>query len=50
MVQILGSARRSGSQTIRSAVVERHPTEWVIQGSESVTFKVTQNKKLTTAQ
>jgi hypothetical protein len=47
MVRILSHTRRSGSQSIRSAIVERHPTEWVVQGSESVSFKVTRNKKLT---
>lgn len=48
MVKILGGARKSGALTIRNALVERHATEWVIQGSESVTFKVTKNKKVTT--
>lgn len=40
MVQILGSGRRSGSQTISEAVVARTPTEWVISGSESVNITV----------
>ncbi|MGH7227561.1 MAG: SpoIVB peptidase S55 domain-containing protein, partial [Gemmataceae bacterium] len=32
MVQILGNSRRSGAQTLSSALVSRQPTEWVIQG------------------
>jgi hypothetical protein len=40
MVHILGNGRRSGAQTISDAVVSRLPTEWVIQGSESVKITV----------
>ncbi len=47
MVQILGNSRRSGSQTIRTSLVERHPTDWVLQGQETVSFRVTKNKKIT---
>ena len=47
MVQILGNSRRTGSQTIRTSLVERHPTEWVLQGQETVSFRVTKNKKVT---
>ena len=46
MVQILGSGRRTGAQAINSAVVSRQSTNWVIQGSESVRFTVSKNKKL----
>src|SRR5262249_50310569 len=33
MVQILSNSRRSGVQQLGNALVARHPTEWVIQGS-----------------
>lgn len=45
MVQILGSSRRSGAQTLNSALVTRRPTAWVIQGSETVRFQVLKHKK-----
>jgi hypothetical protein len=45
MVQILGDARRSGAQTMGGALVARKSTDWVFQGSESVRFTVTKNKK-----
>jgi hypothetical protein len=45
MVQILGSSRRSGAQTMSSALVARQPTDWVVQGSESVRFTVVRHKK-----
>jgi hypothetical protein len=45
MVQILGGGRRTGAQTINSALVARQPTEWVIQGSEVVRFTVARHKK-----
>jgi hypothetical protein len=41
MVQILGNGRRTGAQTVSSALVARQPTDWVIQGSETVRFTVT---------
>jgi hypothetical protein len=46
MVQILSSGRRSGVQQLGSAVVSRHPTDWVIQGSDSLRFTVAKNKRL----
>jgi hypothetical protein len=46
MVQILGSSKRSGSQPISGSVVTHQPTEWVIQGSETVKFTVTKNNKV----
>jgi hypothetical protein len=45
MVQILGNSRRTGAQTLTSALVSRRPTEWVIQGSEAVRFHVVKHKK-----
>jgi hypothetical protein len=45
MVQILGSSRRSGAQTMNSALVVRQPTDWVIQGTEAVRFTVVRHKK-----
>ncbi len=45
MVQVLGSTRRSGAQPMSAALVARHRTDWVVQGSESVHFTVTKNKK-----
>jgi hypothetical protein len=47
MVQILGNGRRSGAQTMSSALVARQPTDWVIQGSEAVRFTVVRHKKTT---
>jgi hypothetical protein len=46
MVQILGSSRRTGAQTISSALVSRQETPWVLQGSESIHFTVTKNKRV----
>ncbi len=46
MVQILGSSRRTGAQAMGGALVSRQGTSWVVQGSESVHFTVTKNKKL----
>jgi hypothetical protein len=46
MVQILGNSRRTGAQTINSALVARQPTAWVIQGSETVRFQVVKHKKV----
>jgi hypothetical protein len=45
MVQLLGNGRRSGAQTMSGALVSRQPTDWVIQGSESVRFTVARHKK-----
>ena len=45
MVQILGNGRRTGAQTLGSALVSRQPTDWVIQGSEVVRFSVVRHKK-----
>jgi hypothetical protein len=48
MVAVLGSTRKSGAQTVSGAVVARHPTEWVLLGSESIRFVVSKNKKTQT--
>jgi hypothetical protein len=47
MVQILGHSRRTGAQTLNRALVSRQPTEWVIQGAETVRFQVVKHKKAT---
>jgi hypothetical protein len=41
MVQVLAGTRRSGTQTLRAALVARRPTDWVVLGSEAVSFTVT---------
>jgi hypothetical protein len=46
MVQILSNTRRTGSQTISGALVSRHPTDWVVVGSEAVKFTVAKNKRI----
>src|SRR5262249_217904 len=45
MVQVVGNGRRTGAQTMSSALISRRPTGWVIQGSESVRFTVVRHKK-----
>jgi SpoIVB peptidase S55 len=47
MVQMLSNSRHSGAQSLGSAVVTRQPTEWVIQGAESLRFTVAKNTKVT---
>ena len=47
MVQILGGARKSGVQTINSAVVGRTATGWVVLGADTVRFQVSKHKKAT---
>ena len=46
MVQILGNSHRSGAQPMSGAMIRRQTTPWVFQGSESVRFTVTKNKKV----
>jgi hypothetical protein len=46
MVTIFSNARRTGSQTVGSALTAKQPTEWVIQGSESARFTVSRNPKV----
>ncbi|HLJ98066.1 MAG TPA: SpoIVB peptidase S55 domain-containing protein [Gemmataceae bacterium] len=45
MVQILGASRRTGAQPVAGSLVARQSTTWVVQGTESVRFIVTKNKK-----
>jgi hypothetical protein len=47
MVHILTNGRRTGAQTVSAALVARQPTDWVIQGSETVHFRVVPHKKTT---
>ena len=49
MVQIMGGSRRTGAETISTALEGRRATEWIIQGQESVTFRAAKDKKLTLA-
>jgi hypothetical protein len=44
MVQILSSGRRTGAQSVSSALVARQPTDWVIQGTEVARFSVARTK------
>jgi hypothetical protein len=46
MVQVMGQTRRTGAQPVGAALVSRHGTDWVVQGSESVRFTVTKNKRV----
>jgi hypothetical protein len=46
MVQILGNSRKTGAQTMGGALVSRQTTPWVVQGTESIRFTVTKNKKV----
>jgi hypothetical protein len=46
MVQILGNTRRTGTQTMSTALVSRQPTDWVVLGTESVKFTVARHKKV----
>ena len=46
MVQIMGSSKRTGSQTISGSIASHIPTEWVIQGTEAVHFTVTKTSKV----
>ncbi len=46
MVHILSTTRRTGAQTMGGALVSRQPTEWVVQGSDSVHFRVAKNKRV----
>lgn len=49
MVHILANGRRTGGQTISSALIARQPADWVITGSETVRFRVSRNKRISTA-
>ncbi|HBI44722.1 MAG TPA: SpoIVB peptidase S55 [Planctomycetales bacterium] len=45
MVQILGSARRTGALPICAALSSSQATDWVVQGSESARFTVVRHKQ-----
>lgn len=45
MVQIFGSSRRTGSQTMNGSLVSRRATAWVVQGSDTIRFTVAKNKQ-----
>jgi hypothetical protein len=47
MVRILTHGRRTGAMTMTRALVARQSTRWVIQGAESLTFRVTKTRKVT---
>src|SRR5262249_40178381 len=46
MVHILSTTRRTGAQPMGGALVSRRATEWVVQGSDSVRFTVSKNKRV----
>jgi hypothetical protein len=50
MVEMLSSGRRTGAQTMAGALVSKHATDWVVQGSQSVKFTVVKHKPLGRAQ
>jgi SpoIVB peptidase S55 len=45
MVQVLGNGRRTGAQPVGEALTARQPTDWVIQGTETVHFTVAARKR-----
>ena len=45
MVQILSNSRRTGAQTMASALVAKQNTDWIIQGGDTIRFSVTKNKR-----
>jgi hypothetical protein len=49
MVQIFGSSRRTGSQTMNGSLVSRRATDWVVQGSDTIRFTVAKNKQAVTS-
>jgi hypothetical protein len=48
MVEMLANSRRTGAQTMTSAIVSRQSTRWVIQGTQTVKISVTKTKRITT--
>jgi hypothetical protein len=50
MVHILGNSRRTGAQTLSSALVSRKGTRWVVQGNESVHISVCKHHHQTRAE
>ena len=49
VVQILGTARRTGGLPITGALTSIQATDWVVQGSESAHFTVVHHKRTTAA-
>jgi hypothetical protein len=49
MVEVMGTSKRAGAQPMGGALVRHHATDWVVQGSESVSFRVTRNKRVLSA-
>jgi hypothetical protein len=47
MVEMLANSRRTGAQTMSTAIVSRQATKWVIQGSQTVKITVTKAKRST---
>jgi hypothetical protein len=47
MVHILANSKRSGAMTMSRALVASENTDWVIQGAESVSFRVSKTRKAT---
>ncbi len=47
MVHILANSKRTGAQTMSGALVSRKPTDWVIQGTEAVSIKVSKHHRKT---
>jgi hypothetical protein len=46
-VSVFTSRRATAATPVRRALVSRHPTEWVIEGSASLPFTVVKDKKTT---
>ncbi|MBI3821433.1 MAG: SpoIVB peptidase S55 [Planctomycetes bacterium] len=46
MVQILSSSKKTNTQTLYSALVTRAGTSYVIQGTDTLRFQVTKNKRV----
>jgi hypothetical protein len=46
MVEMLANSRRTGGQSLSGALVARQPTDWVVQGSQSVKFTVVKHRRL----
>ena len=45
MVQILSSSKRTNTQTLYTALVARAATDWVIQGTDTLRFQVSKNRR-----
>jgi hypothetical protein len=46
MVEVMGNSKRAAAQPMGGALVRHHATDWVLQGSESVRFTVSKNKRV----